>query len=189
MQLILRSVARDLLENLDDRIKSIAIFNFDNGKIKMDFDKKLKPTISAQSATWIRIYLKSNMYYDFLAPSLTYFITKNNIIMMVSDDTKFVDANYISELIIKTLEKEQEIESYSSEKAIKKYYQKTQLQLKMATQKLESMHSLKAQQNRLQLDMENTYQYHKRNLENKHLLDLMVKQIVSENRDEVLRLL
>lgn len=189
MRLYLQSVANDLLANLDDRIQSISFFNFENGKVKIDLTQKSKLKIGSQGITWIRAYLPNNLYYDFITSSVTYFLTKTDLIVIVNDDAQFVDSQFIANLINDMLIKEGEIETHGSEEAIKNYYQRTSKQLKEAEENLSKIYTFSKQQHSSRLKLEDSFKAQKDKIEKNYILGLMVRQIINENKEEIVGIL
>lgn len=188
-KLYLKTVSRDMLEGKDNRYESVSLFSFENGTRKISFDKKNKDMVLTQGTTWVRVHIKGGMSYDFVVGSLTAFNLDNTLIIMANDDAEFVDAAYVAKLVRDFRIQQNMMEKNTQEEDLNAYYKFIIDETKKLSGELSGLYLISKQVSSSRLNIQDSYEYGKQQLEKINMLNILIRQVVKENREQILNLI
>ena len=188
-KLYLKTVSRDLLEGRGGIYKSISLFNFETGTQKIELDSKTIDTVAAQGTTWIRVHLANEAYYDFVTSSVTIFNIDGTIIIMCNDDAEMIDVNYIAKLVKEFQLSKEEVKSLNSNEALEEYYKEITRETEEISKEMEQLYTISRQVASSRLNVQETYAYGKQRLEKINMLNILIKQVAKDNKDEIIGLI
>lgn len=188
-KLYLKTVSRNLLEGKNNRYESISLFSFENGTRKINFAEKNKDMVLTQGTTWIRVHIKGEMSYDFVVGSLTAFYLDNALIIIANDDAEFIDVAYVSKLVRDFSIKQKMVERNTEEEELDAYYKSIIDETNKLSKELSGLYMISKQVSSSRLNIQDSYEYGKQQLEKINMLNILIRQVVKENREQILNLI
>lgn len=188
-RLYLKTVSRDLLAGKEGVFKSISLFNFETGTQKIMLDKKEKDVVASQGTTWIRVHLKDDKYYDFITSSVTMFNIDGTRMIMCNDDAEFIDVLYIAKLVKDFELSEKDVKQMTQEETLAAYYKSVAAETEEIVLEMEKLFTVTKQITSSRLNIQETYVYGKQRLERISMLNILIKQVTKENKQEILQLI
>ena len=149
-----------------------------------------KQIIGMYDASWIRIYTEDDLYYDFLTSSVFFVNNKEGLYLIVDEDAKLLDRTFFVLEIEKFIKGNiEEFKDISNADYLSKYIKKANTELKIGYKELDKFYSLKQQQQLGRININDLFVNSKNELVLGYLTALVFKQVVKDNKEEILNLL
>ncbi|WP_161565520.1 hypothetical protein [Mycoplasma sp. ATU-Cv-703] len=178
------SISRVFNEVFAAKPTRVRLFNFTQGVLRFDLsDESKKQTVGSYETTWIRVWDEFDKYYDFLASSVFFVASQKGLLLMCSEDLKYVDIQYISHLIRSYADRDPRlVKSALASDIFSSYYSAIQKEIQLANRRLTDLSKQSALQAEQRLDVEDAYEQARNSLVRHYLLDVMIRRIIRENR-------
>jgi len=112
-----------------------------------------------------------------------------NYFVMCSDNTEFINLNYIAQLIKEFKLTEEDLKNASPEESFDKYFKNISKEVDKITEEMEQLYTIAKQISTSRLDVQETYDFGKQKLERYKMLSILIKQVSIENKDEIMTLI
>ena len=190
-ELAFSTTSKSLLEGIESPATKIRIYNFNETTVNISMSKGFnKQIIGMYDASWIRIYTEDDLYYDFLTSSVFFVNNKEGLYLIVDEDAKLLDRTFFVLEIEKFIKGNiEEFKDISNADYLSKYIKKANTELKIGYKELDKFYSLKQQQQLGRININDLFVNSKNELVLGYLTALVFKQVVKDNKEEILNLL
>lgn len=109
--------------------------------------------------------------------------------IMCSDDAELIDIPYIATLVKQFQLTKEEVKGLSQESALEEYYKEITKQTEEIAKEMEELYTISKQVSSSRLNVQETYDYGKQRLERINMLNILVKQVASDNKEEIISMI